>query len=222
MLRTCRAPGCTSPADSRFAIYCSAHKARQRRHGAVDQAGVTEAALAPYRSRVRARVKRNEGSPLWAQLEARWRTVVDHAQGIREAAERGHVGIAHERKAADEAVKIGTEAEASRVVETALAMFLLLEDQPRRFRSDASFRVQLVRRVRALTDVNAGTYWDDKAGKVRRVYRDLSPRAGLVLGLWLADAFGGAGLHLAKLEERDRDAKERQQQELHAALEGLQ
>lgn len=222
MPRTCRATGCNNPTDSRYAVFCTAHKVRLRRHGAVDQAGITEAVLSPYRSLVQARVKRNEGSPLWGQLEARWGTVVAHGQGIKAAFERREAGIAFERRAADEVVKLGTEVEARKVVETALALFILREDQPRRFRSDAGFRAQLVRRVRALTDVNAGTYWDDKAGKVRRVYRDMPPRAVVVMGQWLAEAFGGAGMHLAKLEERDRQEKARETQELHVALEELQ
>lgn len=221
MTRTCRAPGCGEPASTRFSLYCRAHKTRLRRHGAIDQEGVTEAALGPYRRLVRARVKRNETSPLWAQLEDRWATVVNHAKGIVAAHERGETGYSHERKAAHEVIKVAGDVEAKAVVETALALFLMEGEQPRRFRSDAAFRWQMVRRVRGLTDLNAGTFYDHESGKVKRVYKDLTPRAVAVMGQWLADAFGGAGMHLAKMEERDREKAVSARQEMHQALEEL-
>jgi hypothetical protein len=40
---------------------------------------------------------------------------------------------------------------------------------PRRFRSDTAYRFQLVRRTRALADVNAGLRYDHRSNKVRRV-----------------------------------------------------
>ncbi|ACA15369.1 hypothetical protein M446_0815 [Methylobacterium sp. 4-46] len=221
MSRVCRAPGCSSPAASRFSLYCKAHKARLRRHGAVDQVGVTEAVLGSYRRLVRARVEKNKESPLWGQLEARWATIVSHAQGIVDGYHRGQVGYAFERRAAQEVLKLAADVEPKAVVETALAMFLLLEAEPRRFRSDAGFRAQLVRRVRGLTDMNVGTYWDDESGTMKRVYREVPPRAIVVMGQWLAEAFGGAGTHMARLEEKDRQERESARQDFYKSLEEL-
>lgn len=222
MTRLCRAPGCTNPTASRYSLYCQAHKVRLRRHGAVDQKGVTEASLASYRRLVQERVKKNPASPLWGQLTARWGTVVEHAQGIQAAHERGQTGYVFERRAAQEVVKLAGDVDAGMVVETALAMYLLEADQQRRFRSDAAFRAQLVRRVRGLTDMNVGSFWDNEAGKVKRVYKDLAPRAVVVMAQWLAEAFGPAGAHLAKMEERDLQKQQDEQQELRKALEELE
>lgn len=221
MSRTCRAPGCTEPAATRFSLYCKAHKVRLRRHGAVDQKGITEAALASYRRLVRARIEKNPTSPLWGQLAGRWQTVVEHAHGIQAAHERGQTGYVFERKAAQEVLKLASDVEPSMIVETALAMYLLEADQPRRFRSDAAFRAQLVRRVRGLTDMNVGSFWDDEVGKVKRVYKDLPPRAVVVMAGWLTEAFGGAGAHLAKLEQQDRQEQESERQDIRRALEEL-
>lgn len=221
MTRECRASGCTNPTASRFSLYCQAHKVRLRRHGAVDQKGVTEADLTSYRRLVRARIEKNHASPLWGQLAGRWQTVVEHAQGIQAAHERRQTGYVFERKAAQEVVKLAGDVQASVVVETALAMYLLEADQPRRFRSDAAFRAQLVRRVRGLTDINVGTFWDNEAGKVKRVYKDLAPRAVVVMAGWLTEAFGPTGAHLARMEERDRQKQQDEQQELRKALEEL-
>ena len=107
------------------------------------------------------------------------------------------------------------------MIETVLAVYVMQELDPRRFRSDPGFRFQLVRRVRALADVNAGQRWDHKADKVRRVYRELTPRAVATIGQWLADALGGAGVQLGRLEARDIEKAQQEKQALWGALEAL-
>ena len=88
----------------------------------------------------------------------------------------------------------------------------------RRFRSDDAFRTQLARRVRRLTDANAAFYFDPVADKGKRVYRDLTPRAAKVFASWLAEALGGAGIHLARLELRDIEKGKQDRLELRSAL----
>jgi len=92
------------------------------------------------------------------------------------------------RKAADEVLKIAAVA-----IETVLAMSMMEELDRRRFCSDPGFRFQLVRRARLHADVSAGQRYDHRSGKVRRVYRELTPRAVATIGQWLADMIGGAG-----------------------------
>ena len=67
------------------------------------------------------------------------------------------------------------------------------EMEPARFRSDKAFWLQLARRVRGLTDMNYGEGWDNTRQRVRRSYRELTPRASLLLGQWLAETLGVAG-----------------------------
>jgi hypothetical protein len=218
MTRLCRVSGCCSPTSSRYSIYCSTHKARFRRHGAVDQEGITKANLNPYLRLVQARIEKNLESPLWPQLNARWDALADHARSL--LAHRGAMPR-HERIAAQELQKLTDAVPPQQVIETALALFIMQELQPRRFRSDRAFRTQLVRRVRGLTDLNAGSWFDHQTGKTKRAYKELSPRAAMVLGQWLADAFGGAGLHLAMLEQTEVDKKQQEQRALHASLSQL-
>jgi hypothetical protein len=130
-------------------------------------------------------------------------------------------GLGYERRAAYEVQKIADAARPRDVVEVVLAVFIMQEMEPRRFRSDTAFRFQLVRRVRALADVNAGLSYDNKSNKVRRVYRELSPRAIAVIGQWIAEALGGAGIHLARLEREDEGRQKAERLELHKALEEL-
>lgn len=221
MTRQCRVPGCGAVAASRYSHYCHNHKARLRRHGAVNQEGITSADLTPYLARVKARIEKNRESPAWGQLGGRWLTLVDHARSLIVQLGSGKAGSIYERKAAYEVVKIADAAKPREVVEVVLAMFIMQEQEPRRFRSDAAFRFQLVRRTRALADVNVGLSYDYKSDKVRRVYRELPPKVAVIIGQWLAEALGVAGVHLARLEREDEERQRKGRLELHKALEEL-
>jgi hypothetical protein len=67
-------------------------------------------------------------------------------------------------------------------------------DDAFRFRSDDALRMQLARRVRRLTEANAAHYFDHIAGKGKRVYREVAPRAAKVFGSWLAGTLGEPGV----------------------------
>lgn len=218
MPRLCRVAGCCSPTSSRYSIYCSLHKARLRRHGATDQKAITKGDLKPFLRLVQDRIEKSQESPLWSQLDARWAALADHARSL--AAYRGAMPR-YERIAAQEVVKLSDAVPAREIVETALALFVMHELQPKRFKTDHAFRTQLVRRSRGLTDLNAGSWYDHQTGKTKRAYRELSPRAASVLGQWLAEAFGGAGLHLARLEQTEDDKRQEEQRALHTSLSQL-
>ena len=154
-------------AASGFSHYCRNHRARLRRHGAIDQTGITATDLRPYVERVRQRIEKNAASPLWPQLDARWLALADHASGVIGEASRGRAGPEYERKAAREVLKLVAETEPRSVIEVALAMFLIWDQEPRRFRTDEGFRFQLVRRVLVLGDLSAGQYFDFKSGRTK-------------------------------------------------------
>lgn len=219
--RTCRAPGCGAR-TTRYGRFCSTDKSRSRRHGHPEQTAVTKADLAAYLKLVRARIAKNERSPLWAECEARWDAVVERARHTLNALERGQAGYRHERIAAQEMVKLADHVEATQVVETTFALFLLEDCQPRRFRSDQAFRFQLVRRLRGLTDLNAGVWFNHKTGRTHRAYRELAPRAVATFAKWVVEALGGIGLYLARLEREQEEARQRSANALAGALEALQ
>jgi hypothetical protein len=187
----------------------------------VAQKAISKAELKGYLKRVRQRIEKNPDSPAWGQLEARWLTVVEHAKGVVAAFHAGKAGIRYVRKAAEEVLKVAEAATPRDVIETVMAMSMMEELDRRRFRSDSGFRFQLVRRVRALADMNVGLRYDYKSDKVRRVYRELTPQAVATMGQWLAEALGGAGIHLARLEVRDIEQAKQARQALWGALEEL-
>lgn len=104
---------------------------------------------------------------------------------------------------------------------TALAMYLLLDQRPSRFESDTAFDFQLVRRVRGLTYSNAGSYWDHKEQRTKRVYQDVPPRVIKAMAYSLKAAFGAPGLALAARERQDLKKAQEERQQMAAALEGL-
>jgi hypothetical protein len=219
MPRICRAPGCATETSSRYSPYCNTHRGRLRRQGAVDQQTVTKKELAFYTKLVQARIDKNPNSPAWERLDDVWTRVVAHAKVI--VARRGEARIRHEYIAAREVVTLGDTVPPREVVACALAMFAMWEMDQRRFRTDDAFRTQLARRVRRLTEANAAFYFDPVADKGKRVYRDLTPRAAKVFAGWLADAFGVAGIQLARLELADIERRKVDRQALRSALEEL-
>ncbi|WP_336488236.1 hypothetical protein [Methylobacterium nigriterrae] len=166
---------------------------------------------------VQARIAKNRANPVWALCEARWHALVADAQHIT-ARQGGQAGSRYERIAAQEVVKLAANVEPSAVMESTFAMFLLEDHQPRRFRSDASFRSQLVRRLRGLSEVNAGVWLNPATGRSKRAYRELAPRAVMIIAAWIIEAFGGLGIHLAKLEQEERTARQQRINDYSAAV----
>jgi hypothetical protein len=204
-MRACGVNGCQQR-TSAFGRYCNGHKTRARRHGHPAQLAVTKPQLGPYLKAGRRRIKKNADSPLWSALEGRWEALVTYCKGEVAEHRTGRPFIRHVRQAAIAVVKIAEDVKARDVIETVIALYLMQDQEPRRFRSDRAFQAQLVRRVRALTERNIGVYWSAADGRNKRVYRDLPPKVAAVMGQWLAEAFGSAGLKVALLERNEAEA----------------
>ncbi|MDE2394680.1 MAG: hypothetical protein KGM91_04500 [Burkholderiales bacterium] len=220
MTKQCAARGCTREAAG-FSKLCEHHKQIQRRHGDPAQAGITVHRLKPYVQRVEDRKAKNRDSTAWALLDARWDALVIDARGTLAMWERGTAMSRSLVKAASQVVTIADNAPAPAVVSTALAMFLMRDAEPRRFASDRAFDFQLVRRVRALAPVNAGSYWDQKERRTKKVYRDLPPKVTEVMGQQFREAFGLAGIMLADKARAEAAKAEQAHQLLAQALEEL-
>lgn len=221
MLRTCRAPDCHEAVQG-YSHYCENHKKTTRRHGAPTQHGVTVHELKPYMALVDARKAKNPESEAWTILSARWEAVLGNAQGVLQRHAEGRAGVRWERLAAHHLVTIGRDVEPWAVVKTTIDMYLMQDQRPTRFASDAAFDHQLVRRVRGLTDTNAGTYWDNEEQRSKRVYRDIPPRVIQAMAQPLKAAFGATGLNLAAKEREDINTANEERRRLSSAREGLE
>jgi hypothetical protein len=183
---------------------------------------VTKSELAHYVEFVRKRKAKNPSSPFWGTVAGRWAALVEHARGVTGEFYRGRAMVRHEVQACDATVKVAENVEAASVVETALALYMMLELDPRRFLSDDAFKFQLVRRVRGLTEVNAGEWFDHKTGKTKRAYKDLSPRTTAIMADLLVRTFGAPGVMLAKREAEDLARGAQQVKELGDAVGAMQ
>src|SRR5215218_5805899 len=139
MFKYCNAPGCGARTTSRFSNHCAVHRARLRRHGSIDQRAVTKADLKPFVELARSRIKKNAENPIWNLLESRWEALLGHAESVLAYYTQGHAGPAYERRAAQEIIQLKGVVDPREVVETVLAIFMMQELDPRRFRSDAGF-----------------------------------------------------------------------------------
>jgi len=216
----CKLPGCSRPATG-WSGYCNSHRSRLRRHGDVQQDGVIKAQLKPYVQAVRRRIAKNADNPVWKTMEARWQALVDLAHAELTTYRNGAPHVRQHRQAYEEVERLAGNVEPRAVVETALALYLMADQDPRRFRSDEAFRYQLARRLRALTEANRGSWYDHQAGRVKKVYRDTPPKATDYLADLLVEVFGAAGLYLAQLERTQTEAKREQAKALWDELQTL-
>lgn len=217
MSKQCAVAGCTAT-TSGYSTFCERHKRTQRRHGHPAQDGITVHELQPYRDRIAVRRAKNPANPTWDILLQRWAAVAGNAETVLKAHAEGKPGSAYVAQAAHHIKQLAATVPDALVMEAALAMFLMRESQPRRFQSDRAFDFQLSRRVRALSDANAGTYFDHATGKTKRVYRDVLPGTLMALAEPLKAAFGVAGLYLAELDQRDEKSTTAKKMELVTAL----
>jgi hypothetical protein len=221
MTKHCAVAGCTSMTIG-YSRLCRSHRATQVRHGHPLQTGVTGFELRPHLRMVESRQAKSPESPAWAIIKERWSRVVEQARQTIGLYASGMPSVRHQVQAAEQVRSIADVVPPDRVMQTALAMFLMLDAEPRRFRSDQAFTHQLVRMVRKLAPTSHGSYWDPKTRRAKKVYRDLPPRTAAVLAPQLVEAFGAAGLQLAGVERRakvDHAAIERQR--LADAIEAL-
>jgi hypothetical protein len=213
----CKVTGCSHPKEGR-SHYCLSHKKNKARHGHAEQASVSSHELATYLKTVRARIAKNISSPTWAKLDKHWSAVVRIAQNHVEASLTGEPQTRYQGEAWADLARLGQSIEPRAVVEVALAVYLMQDWYPNRFKDDAAFGFQLVRRVRSLDSVAVGTSYDHKLGKAKKVYRDMKPRTTAVLAGILQQAFGVAGLTVAKLEAQERQQQESAREEFHNDL----
>lgn len=176
--------------------------------------------MKPYVARVRQRIAANAENPVWAKMEARWFALVRDAETRIAVYQGGMASPRQNIQAAEEVVRLAAQVDAREVMVTVAAIFLLQAMDPHKFASDKALDVQLVRRVQGLVASNSTAY-RDPSGKARRVYHQLAPRASAVLADWLTDALGVLGPFLARLEQRDQEAKAREREELSEALMAL-
>jgi hypothetical protein len=217
MSRQCAAMRCAEPATG-YSTHCDSHRRTLRRHGHPEQKGVTVFELQPFLDRIAARRTKNPTNTTWPLLQRRWGALTAHADATLQKYATGVPAVSYEHQTAEQLLILRDSVPGDEVIDVALAMFLFCEHRPSRFKSDRAFGFQLARRVRALADVNTGSHWSTKEGRMKRTYRDIPPRVLDCLAESLKVAFGVAGLRLAELDKQDDASVHAERRELHDAL----
>jgi hypothetical protein len=201
--RPCKAPGCTG-ISTVYGAYCSTHKSTNRRHGAPDQRGVTKSDLKPYRMLIEGRIRENGSKEVWGLLDQRWTDLVSHARATEKATVSGW-----SRRASQELQKLGLAVAPREIIVTVLAMYLIQDQEARRFKSDRAFETQLVRRVRGLTELNATVSTLGNATRATRAYTELPPRVTTIIAQLIISTLGQAGVWIAQRENAEAKRKDR-------------
>lgn len=201
-----------------FRTLCGPHSARDRRHGDPLQEPIRAAHLVPYMRMLRRRKKLRPAAPAWEALETRWSRLVQDCRDTLKVYEAGEPMNRWKLEAAGEIVKVAEQATAEAAWMAAVGMVMMREAEPRRFRSERSFRVQIGRRVRQLALSNRGSYWNPQKGRFMLVFRDPSPRSAALLGDMLTELFGVAGIYFARQEQAEVDAKAAERTAFYAAM----
>ncbi|MFC5474640.1 hypothetical protein [Paraherbaspirillum soli] len=166
-------------------------------------------------------MEKNSSNPTWSILRDRWYSLIASAKAVTVECQSGAAFNRNVLEAWSNIEKISNSADSSQVITVVLAMYLMRDDSSHRFKSEAAFERQLVRRFRALAPHYAGEYYDQHSGKTKRVYRDTRPRTAVILAGLLKETFGAAGLVVARLEQQEVNRLRDDQQALQEALSAL-
>lgn len=215
---SCRVTHCVHPVTG-YGVYCSTHRTRDKRHGHPEQPAITSAALKPHRKRLRDWIARREAETLWEALEAAQGTLTRFAEGELRAYQRGEGtrNLWH-REACLAIASVAQSAAARVIVETVLSMVMMREYDPRLFMSDKAFRYQLGRRFRALSRGNVGRGRKGTSSATTTYLTNARPRSLEVLGRYLEEALGAAGLNIARTMEKEREEHALASQQLWKAI----
>lgn len=190
MSRQCKVPGCTRVARSYYAVMCNQHRQRWRRHGEALQESITQQELKPYIRYVEKIITRNASGKIKGGLAQLKGILEAHARGVVADYDEGRRAMCiHNVKACREIIHVFTDTDAIKPAVVVASMFLLLHDQPRRFVSDRGFTFQLVRKYRGLTETSVGSYFNQRAGKLHKVYKDTTPKVTERLGDILIEGY---------------------------------
>ena len=171
--RRCAANGCNRSAWTQYARYCGRCRQRRQKHGHPEQIPVRKKTeLKKYLKPVKRLLQRGN----MEKIEAHLRTVaarIEEAAHSPEAVAAPFGASRWKQKAVDEILRVLGDTDAVESGILVAAVFLLRDQERRRFVDDTAFDFELVRLWRSQTRLNFGSYWNQKTDKVVATYRPL-------------------------------------------------
>jgi len=209
----CRVNGCNKPRRSYYATLCDKHQQRNRRHGDPIQPTIKKHELKPYIEFAERLIERDHSGKLKAGLSQLKGVLRSSSQCIlHDFYVKGKAMNTYWVKASSEIVKVMKATTEDEIPVIVASMFLLLHCHPHRFVSDRGFTFELVRMVRSLTDLNVGTFYNHRTGRVARVYKDLPARVVELMGEDIIETYKSWVALVLQHYEKEKKAKEKAKQ----------
>lgn len=213
----CRHSGCARRVSG-YSAFCAKHAQRKRRHGHVDQCGITTEHLRPHVDLVRSYVARHGGEESWAKLEAALNVVAKDAAGVVAESTSGRPFHFAHAAAAAELVRVVQTADPRAIIETVAAMTILQQREPGLFQCDEAFWVQTARRFRGLSPATKQRHYSRAAERVKTHSRDPRLDVAVRLGKLLCSTLGVIGTRISDGENAEHNRRATALQDAYATL----
>ncbi|WP_230531768.1 hypothetical protein [Microvirga roseola] len=148
------------------------------------------------------------------------RRLTEYAQAELARFHRGHAMNRHLVTACDQIEKVTKSGDSIETATTIAAMFLLRDQQPRRFASDRGFIGQTVRQFRLPSGIARGVTYDPNTDQTKGWFRPMSRKATEQLGRIIIEAYKPWLVHLKQAEGRLQEEEQRISRDLAAAFDG--
>lgn len=212
----CIVSGCPRMTKSHLTRLCSTHVDRKRNHGHPEQRPIRMTDLRPYLRKIDA-WRRTVHQDLWPTVDRQWSAVlVPLAQENLEA--RG-LNAKYRKEAAREvlALDAGLEDKA-KIVNINLALWLFYQANKPRFVDANCFRHAIAKMTRGLCPFSKRRKFDLDTGAYASWASYCPPRTLQQLGDWLSEAYGTAGVVLAKHQGQTKRESVQQKDRLKELL----
>ena len=165
------------------------HVQRLRLHGTLTPRTITKTELAEYLARVTRVVERGDHEKIDRGLREQAALLADAARDLEAASHSGPWVHRWNVRAAQEVLRVLEDIGAARSGLTVAAAFLLRDEHPEWFDSDAAFAFEMVRLWRSATSLSIGSTWDSTKQKKKLWYRTLPARTSVAIAELLVDAY---------------------------------
>jgi hypothetical protein len=132
-----------------------------------------------------------------------------HCQGYVDAFHRGRACNRHMITASSEVLKVCQVADAEEIALVVAGMYLMRHYEPRAFSDDAGFAGQLVRQVRTLHGLAAGTTITLATGKDRNWYKTLPLQATAFIAHMIIESYARFVAHIRASQREEEDKRSR-------------
>lgn len=216
----CIIEGCCHP-GGRYSPLCSYHRKQDRKHGHPLQPALRPHHLAPYIKIVQQRLKGPGGQAVFDSFVPIWDAFVDACTECYRDFVDGKAAPKHGVEAAKELLGMRVTADPKDILTSLVALLLMVQREPRFFRSDAAFRVSLQRTLRRQCSGAYDLVWNETDQRYARRLRGMTKVASNLLGQWLVDGFAASAGRLAIQILQELDAPRELQRDFDIALHRL-